>query len=213
MTLEGLLADYGYWLIFATTFVEGESVVMIAGVAAASQHMYLPWVMLSAFIGSYLGDQLWFHVGRRYGHRLLVRFPRFQGPANRVFRLLERYDTGFILTFRFIYGVRNVTPFALGMSNVSAVRFAVLNFVAAGMWAVTFAGAGYLFGHAIIALIGDMKAYIGYVLLALVLIAFGVWLIKILRRRPGRTNGGRDTAVAASRKATAQRQAPPVTRA
>jgi membrane protein DedA with SNARE-associated domain len=212
MSLEGLLVEYGYWLIFATTFVEGESVVLIAGVAAASQHMHLPWVILAAFVGSYLGDQLWFHVGRRYGHRLLLRFPRFQGPANHVFRLLERYDTGFILTFRFIYGVRNVTPFALGMSTVSAVRFALLNFVAAGMWAVTFAGAGYLFGHAVIAVIGDMKAYIGYVLLALVLGALGLWLHKILRRRR-EANGGHNNASAQSRKPAAQRQAPPVTRA
>jgi membrane protein DedA with SNARE-associated domain len=212
MSLEGLLVEYGYWLIFATTFVEGESVVLIAGVAAAGQHMHLPWVILAAFVGSYLGDQLWFHVGRRYGHRLLQRFPRFQGPANRVFRLLERYDTGFILTFRFIYGVRNVTPFALGMSTVSALRFALLNFVAAGMWAVTFAGAGYLFGHAVIAVIGDMKAYIGYVLLALVLGALGLWLHKILRRRR-EANGGRDNASTQNHKPAAQRQAPPVTRA
>ena len=208
MSLETLLADYGYWLIFATTFIEGESVVLIAGVAAAAGHLQLPWVFAAAYIGSYLGDQLWFHVGRRYGKRLLERFPRFQGAANRVFRLLERYDTGFILTFRFVYGVRNVTPFALGMSNVSALRFAVLNCVAAGMWAITFSGAGYLFGHAVIAVVGDMKAYIGYVLLALVLIALGLWLFKVLRKRR-EANG----AAAKSGKAAAQRQAPPVTRA
>jgi membrane protein DedA with SNARE-associated domain len=212
MSLESLLADYGYWLIFATTFIEGESVVLIAGVAASARHLELPWVIAAAYIGSYLGDQLWFHVGRRYGKRLLQRFPRFQGPANRVFRLLERYDTGFILTFRFVYGVRNVTPFALGMSNVSALRFAVLNCVAAGMWAVTFAGAGYLFGHAVIAIIGDMKAYIGYVLLGLVVVALALWLYKIMRRRRD-NNGAAAGSASKSTKPAAQRQAPPVTRA
>jgi len=212
MSLESLLAEYGYWLIFATTFIEGESVVLIAGVAAAAKHMSLPWVIFAAYIGSYLGDQLWFHVGRRYGKRLLERFPRFQSPANRVFRLLERFDTGFILTFRFIYGVRNVTPFALGMTNVSALRFAALNFIAAGMWAVTFAGAGYLFGHAVIALIGDMKAYIGYVLLALLFLALALWLFKLVRKRRN-GNGARNAAMAQERKPAAQRQAPPVTRA
>jgi membrane protein DedA with SNARE-associated domain len=213
MSLERLLAEYGYWLIFATTFIEGESVVLIAGVAAAGKHMSLPWVVFAGFIGSYLGDQLWFHVGRRYGKGLLRRFPRFQSPANRVFRLLERYDTGFILTFRFVYGVRNVTPFALGMSNVSALRFAALNCVAAGMWAVTFAGAGYLFGHAVIAVVGDMKAYIGYVLLGLLFIALALWLAKIVRKRRnanGARNGG---ATNQNSKPAAQRQAPPVTRA
>jgi membrane protein DedA with SNARE-associated domain len=213
MSLEGLLADYGYWLIFATTFIEGESVVLIAGVAAAANHMSLPWVIFAAYVGSYLGDQLWFHVGRRYGQRLLRRFPRFQSPANRVFRLLERYDTGFILTFRFVYGVRNVTPFALGMSTVSALRFAVLNCIAAGMWAVTFAGAGYLFGHAVIAVIGDMKAYIGYVLLALLFLALALWLTKVVRKRRNANIARNGTATNKSGKPAAQRQAPPVTRA
>src|SRR5690606_17821135 len=130
-------------------------------------------------------------------------------------RLLERYDTGFILTFRFIYGVRNVTPFALGMSNVSALRFAILNFVAAGMWAVTFAGAGYLFGHAVIAVVGESKAYIGYVLAALLLLALAFWLFKILRRRRDAANSEPDRANPPARKhkPSAQRQAPPVTRA
>ncbi|HVO13623.1 MAG TPA: DedA family protein [Alphaproteobacteria bacterium] len=212
MSLESLLAEYGYWLIFATTFIEGESVVLIAGVAAAAKHLELHWVILTAYIGSYLGDQLWFHVGRRHGKRLLERFPRFQGAANRVFRLLERYDTGFILTFRFVYGVRNVTPFALGMSNVSALRFAGLNFIAAGMWAVTFAGAGYLFGHAVIAVVGDMKAYIGYVLLGLLFVALALWLYKLVRKRRNANNAA-NNAAAQERKPAAQRQAPPVTRA
>ena len=57
---------------------------------------------------------------------------------------LERYDTGFILSFRFIYGVRNFSSFALGLSAVHWERFLRLNFLAAGLWAATFVAAGYL---------------------------------------------------------------------
>jgi membrane protein DedA with SNARE-associated domain len=80
------------------------------------------------------------------------------------------------------------------------------------MWAVTFAGAGYLFGHAVIAVVGDMKAYIGYVLLGLLFVALALWLYKLVRKRRNANNAA-NNAAAQERKPAAQRQAPPVTRA
>ena len=77
---------------------------------------------------------------------------------------------------------------------------------------MTFAGAGYLFGHAVISVVGDMKAYIGYVLLALLFAALALWLVKLVRKRR-EANGVRNGAAPKNCKPAAQRQAPPVTRA
>ena len=60
--------------------------------------------------------------------------------------ILRRYSTGFVLSFRFTYGVRNFSSFAMGMSGLLWRRFLVLNFLAAGLWAVSFVGAGYTLG-------------------------------------------------------------------
>src|SRR5258705_356945 len=71
-------------------------------------------------------------------------------------RWLERYNTGFILSFRFIYGVRNISSFAMGMSAVRWQRFLCLNFLAAGLWAASFVAAGYFLGHAFRAVLGHL---------------------------------------------------------
>lgn len=162
-----MLQEYGYWLILGWTLIEGETIVIIAGVAAAAGHMKLWMIVLVAWIGSYCGDQIYFFIGKRYGPTLLRKFPWVQGPVDRAGRLLKKYDIWFILTFRFLYGVRNVTPPALALAGVSHKRFAFLNFFAAGIWAVAFAGAGYLFGQAFKSVLDDAHKYFGYVILGL----------------------------------------------
>jgi len=165
MTVPELLSTYGYWLILGWTLLEGETIVIIAGVAAAAGHMDLWLIILVAWIGSYISDQIYFTIGKKYGPFLLRRFPWAQRPADRASRLLLKYDIWFILTFRFIYGVRNVTPPALAIAGVSHKRFAMLNFVAAGLWAVSFALAGYAFGQAFKELVEDAHMYFGYIIL------------------------------------------------
>ena len=106
--------------------------MLFAGFAAA-QGMLNPFLLLVATgLGSFAGDQSCFWVGRHFGSRLLDRFPRWRFGVDAALRWLERYDTGFILSFRFIYGVRNFSSFAMGMSAVRGRRFLALNFLAAG---------------------------------------------------------------------------------
>src|SRR5919198_895977 len=96
---------------------------------------------------------VWFYVltfvwtFRHLGPRLLKRFPKWRGGVDNALAWLKKYNTGFILTFRFIYGVRNFSSFALGVSGLRFERFLVLNFIAAGIWGAAFVGAGYTFGH------------------------------------------------------------------
>src|SRR4051794_41571731 len=111
-----LIADYGvyfYLLVFIWTFFEGETIVLFAGFAAA-QGLLDPFLLLvCAGLGSYLGDQCYFWLGRQYGVRLLQRFPGWRPGVASAMSWLERYDVWFILSFRFIYGVRDFLLFAL----------------------------------------------------------------------------------------------------
>ena len=78
---------------------------------------------------------------------------------------LKRYNTSFILTFRFIYGVRNISSFAMGMSAIRWQRFLSLNFLAAGVWAASFVAAGYFLGHAFRAVLGHLVRSFSLVML------------------------------------------------
>lgn len=174
MSIQELLLEYGYWLILGWTFIEGETIVIIAGVAAAAGHMKLWLIVLVAWVGSYCGDQIYFTIGKKFGPAILRRLPAAQKPIDRASRLLLKYDHWFILSFRFIYGVRNFTPPALAIAGVPHKRFAILNFFAAGLWAISFAGAGYLFGQAFKSLVADAHKYFGLIIVGMLVIAV-VW--------------------------------------
>jgi membrane protein DedA with SNARE-associated domain len=195
MDIYQLIADNGvcfYAIAFLWTFLEGETVILFAGFAAA-QGLVDPFlVLLAAWLGSFAGDQCYFWLGRTFGGRLLDRFPRWRHGVEAALGWLERYDTGFILSFRFIYGVRNFSSFALGLSAVRWERFLRLNFAAAGLWAASFVATGYFLGHAFRAMLGDIARSFSLVMLAaFVAIALGMWVLhRVQKRRHLRVPGG-----------------------
>lgn len=181
MSLEQFVSHYGYWAVFAGTLAEGETIVVLAGYAAHQGILSLPWVIAVAFAGTFLCDQTIFHIGRRFGPALLARHPRWRARADQAMQLLRRHQNVFIIGFRFLYGLRTASPFAIGMSGVSPRKFFVLNGIAALIWAVAIAGAGFVFGQAVDALLKEVarieRASFGLVLAALaaIWIALGLW--------------------------------------
>jgi membrane protein DedA with SNARE-associated domain len=144
-----------YLATFGWTFVEGETFVVVAGFAASQGVFSAPLLLVAAWLGSFSGDQCYFWIGRRFGLRLLSRRPAWRSRVDSALGWLKRYDIGFILCFRFIYGIRNIASFTLGISGIAWQRFFVLNFIAAFLWALTFVGAGYFCGRTVMKLVGE----------------------------------------------------------
>lgn len=184
--MEELIAEYGYLAIGVIAFFEGETIVVLGGFAAHRGYMSLPLVMLAAFIGTLLGDQLYFYLGRRWGRVLLDRRPAWRVRAEHVSRLVNRYDTVFILGFRFLYGIRTFASFGMGMCGVPPRRFMPLNVVAAAIWAVAVAGLGYVFGEAFDRIIGKAIEYEIYGFAVIGVGGVLVWTYYRLRRRRAR---------------------------
>ncbi|RPI59921.1 MAG: DedA family protein, partial [Planctomycetaceae bacterium] len=138
-----------YLIIIAWTFLEGETIVIIAGIAAQDFQPNPYLVMAAAFAGSLLGDQTWFFIGRLKGKAIIAKRPFWQTKADKVYRIFERHHTLLILGFRFLYGLRNITPFVLGMSEVRTKRFIMLNVIGAAVWAATFTWGGFALGMAL----------------------------------------------------------------
>lgn len=151
--LEALAVRWGYWAIGLGTFLEGESVLIAGGALAHRGLLSLPLVMLAAFLGSVTGDQVWFHLGRRFGQPLLERRPAWKARVAGVQNRLDRYGSAFVFGFRFIYGVRTVTPALLGLSGYAPSRFVFLNVAGAAVWVVVVGGAGWALGAALTALL------------------------------------------------------------
>jgi len=185
MNIEALLQTYGYYALFIGTFLEGETILVLAGFLAHQGYLELRWVILLAFLGSLSGDTLVFHIGRWKGRGFLARRPHWDKRAARVQRALDKYQTYVVLSFRFFYGLRNITPFVIGSTGFSPRRFFLLNATGAAIWAVVVGSAGYVFGEAIRLFLADVKKYERLLLLAVALGGCVLWFIhsRILRKR------------------------------
>jgi len=147
------IQTYGYLALFIGTFFEGETALLIAGVAAAQGYMDLRWMMVSAFLGSVAGDQLLFLIGRYKSDWFLAKFPRWRQRLQRFLNVVERHSHLLIFVFRFTYGLRNLSSFAIGMTRISLWVYVPLNFAAAAIWVFCFGMVGNSFGAVILPVI------------------------------------------------------------
>ncbi len=170
------IATYGYLAVFIGTLLEGETVLIAAGFAAHRGLLDWPLVVLVAMAGGTLGDQLMFLLGRWKGNALIERYPALARHKPHISDLLTRHNTIFILSVRFLYGLRIAGPLILGSFRVPVLRFAVLNIIGAALWATLVAGAGYTFGVAITSLIADIKKLEIIVLIAIPVVGVLLWL-------------------------------------
>ena len=189
MDVQRLSVEYGAWfylLTFAWTFIEGETFVLVAGFAAAQGLLNAPLLLLAAWLGSFAGDQCYFWIGRNFGLRLLSRRPIWRERVDSALAWVKRYDKWFILSFRFIYGIRNFSSFALGISGIGWRRFLVLNLTAALLWASCFVGAGFFCGRAFERMLGELAHRFSVLMLVaftVVLVAGGLYYRFRQRRR------------------------------
>lgn len=179
--VEALVAQFGYLAVFLGTLIEGESILALAGVAVA--HGYLSWwsVVGLAVAGAFLGDQACFFIGRRYGARLLQRFPKLAAKAPRVQEFVRRWDAAAVILLRFAYGLRIAGPIVVGSCGISPWRLAFFNFIGTLLWAPLVAGIGYLAGYALHEWLGRLKGAQFVLLAAVALATAAAWLL--LRRR------------------------------
>lgn len=143
------IQTWGYLAVLIGAMVEGESVILTACVMAYLGYLSIIKVVVIAFLGTLIADQTLYYVGRHYGERILDYFPKMRPPAEKAFMLLHKWDLWFILSFRFIYGIRIISPVIIGSSGIPPSRFIPLNFLAAIMWTTISCTGGYLLGSVI----------------------------------------------------------------
>ena len=184
MTLQTFIENYGYFAVFAGCFAEGETVLVLAGFAAHLGYLSLPWVMTTAAIAGFCGDQTAFFAGRRWGPRLLAWSPRLAAAQPIIAEKLERHAAWVVFALRFAVGIRIVSPIVIGASGLPAPRFMLPNAAGAIVWSIVVGSAGYLFGAAFTATLEHAKRYeeIAFAVLAAVVVTL-LWLRSIRSRR------------------------------
>ena len=158
--------------------------LLLGGYAAHRGYLELPGVIAAAFLAAVASDQLYFHLSRRHGARMLAHRPRLKAKVDRALSLVERHDTITVFAMRFLWGLRIALPVAIGMSKMSARRYFALNLVAAALWSCVVGVAGFAATRLLSRLIEDLHRHEAMIIGVLGLLA----LVVIVRRwwRPTR---------------------------
>jgi membrane protein DedA with SNARE-associated domain len=175
MTPELLLQKFGYLAVFVGTFLEGETILVMAGFFAERGYLRLPFVVATACAGAYSGHVFWFWLGRTQGVKLLDRFPRMKRHFGKGIRLFERYGAPAIFITQWLYGLRITCAVIIGISKVSTIKFLLYEALTCIVWAIIIGTAGFYFGRAVEHVLGRAAHIEKYGLLVLVVVALGFW--------------------------------------
>jgi membrane protein DedA with SNARE-associated domain len=188
--LREYLELHGYWVLFLGTFLEGEAILIMAGFLAFQGYLQISGVILTAFVGSFLGDQFYFYLGRLKGRALLKRFHALARKFRQALKMIEKYGALVAFFSRFTYGFRIVLPIILGITSLAPRTFFLINLTSALAWSVIFSLAGFLFGKSAALFLDDVGKYEQYLLVALMGLIAAAWLFHLYHawnmRKPAR---------------------------
>ena len=176
--------------MFIGFFFPGDTLLLSAGVFAGQGKLSLAAVFVVVSLAAIAGDNVGYHIGKRYGRRL------FRKPDGVVFRqeyvqraeaFYERYGSKTMLFAHFVPVVRTFAPAVAGVARMSYKQFVIFDAIGDTAWAVIVTLVGYWFGTKI----PNVDHYILLAVAAVVIITLGptfYHLAKALLARRKRTN-------------------------
>lgn len=163
--LEPLVHDYGAAAVMVILTFEslglplpGESLLIFASVLAGRGELSLPLLMLLAWTGAVLGDNIGYLIGRRFGRAIILRYGGKIGinadRLNRVEVVFGRYGSVTVAFARFVNVLRQLNGVVAGMLKMDWRRFLVFNALGGALWVLVWTLAGvYLGAH-----VSDVRA-------------------------------------------------------
>jgi len=157
---SGLLHAFGPWvlvgiavLIFIESgvlfpFLPGDSLLISAAILAPALGIHAWWVVPVAAAAAFLGDQVGYWLGRRYGRRLFKDDARVLKTEylERAHTFFDRYGGASLILGRFVPVVRTYVPLTAGMVDMRWRRFAVWNAAGGVLWTLVMVVLGVLLG-------------------------------------------------------------------
>ncbi len=189
MPIEFWIAKYGYWALALGTLLEGEGVVLLAGFWAHLGTLSLPLVVLIAGLTATVGNSAAFLIGKLFRNLTLRRLQRYARQLEKLSPYVQHHQVMLILGFRFLYGLRSLIPYLLGMSGIDTVKFLAWNALGSFIWALLFAGLGFLAGNGLKSLVGNIRLLeqvsLGLFLLVVVF-QLSWWVVRRIRSERGK---------------------------
>lgn len=189
-TLSYLISQYGYFAVAIGCFFEGETAVLLGIFVAHNGILTYAGVWIASALGTLIGDNFWFHVGRHAGRPAMARKPSWQAKAIRVEALLKRYGPLVMIGFRFLYAMRSITPFVLGSVGISPWRFLFYDVIGTLLWSTTITIIAYYLTDAIQLAISHIENAEQALLAMVVVVVASASGFYYMRRRNRRKQSG-----------------------
>jgi len=161
-------------------FLPGDTLLLSAGVLAATGKLSVVPVMVVVALAAIAGDNVGYQIGKSIGPRLFrkkdgIIFRKAYIERAEVF--YEKYGARAMLIEHFIPIVRSFAPVTAGASRMNRRLFIVCNAIGDVVWAVSFT----LFGFFIGSKIPGIDKYIEPVLVAIIAMFLAPTLYHLLR--------------------------------
>lgn len=164
---------------FLGLVVPGEITAVLGGALAAYGHVPLGAMMSAAIVGPWIGDNVGYWIGRRYGARWVAG--RRRARWNRARQWLRRRGGFAVFLGRFTPFLRSVMPSAAGTAKMPYPRFLSCTLASGVAWGMISTLAGY-FGERNIVAVAHAVGQLGLLLLALAILAAVVFGKRLLAR-------------------------------
>ena len=194
-SLDDLIRWGGYvvliTIVFAETgllvgfFLPGDSLLITAGLVAASGALNIWWLGGFLMVAAITGDSVGYAIGARLGPRLFTREKSLLFDPRHVERTRQfyaRHGAKTIVIARFVPILRTFAPVVAGVGQMAYRRFLFYNVAGGAGWVISMTGAGYLLGRAIPS-IGKYIHVIVIIVIVLSVIPIGVEILRERRRR------------------------------
>ena len=197
--LESFVRHYGAFAVMPILAIEavgapvpGELLLIFASVLVGRGEMSLPALLLFAWVGSVLGDNLGYLVGRKLGRGAIVRYGTKFGLTDERFNGIERvyvrYGSATVLFARFFSILRQLNGIVAGTLGMSWWRFVLLDAAGAALWVTVWVFAPAYFSEHLTFIIGlahHTKIVASFLLAAGLILVLGLFIRHL--RVAGRT--------------------------
>lgn len=157
--------------------------VYISAIIAVS-HGYLSiyLVITIAIIATICSDLVYFNLGKNRANKLMNN-PKWKTKIEAVNDRLTKHRQLFLVSYRFLYGLRIATPLVLGTQNINTLTFLKYSIISTLIWATLFTFLGLAFGELILTYLNHIKQIEFYIIGGLLFSAIVFLVTRFLKRK------------------------------
>jgi len=171
---QQFVEQYGYWAVFIWTFIEGESVFLVAAGLAAAEVLTTWKVIVVAASGAFIGHMFFFTLGRWKGKKIIRAVPALRKHAPKANVILNKYAHWSIFIFQYLYGTRLAAAILFGCSSIEFWRFFLLQIINCITWSIIIYSIGHFLGMAAMSILHQFGVWGLIIILSIIAIAAAV---------------------------------------